>query len=118
MIHVLILDLKTNNDEALFISSGASFHILGPRLVIVSVPKALKALLCILLIFMFEPLLCHIQINGQKLNCGIIKVLNKIRFLCCDKYCEILDNACSFLLAFRHSALMLFKSEITIDGNL
>ena len=65
VVHVLILDLKTNNDEALFISSGTSFHILGPRLVIVSVPKALKALLCILLIFLFEPLLCHIQINGQ-----------------------------------------------------
>ena len=41
MVHVLILDLKTNNDEAFFISSGTSFHILGlgPKLVIVSVQK-------------------------------------------------------------------------------
>ena len=39
MVHVFILDLKTNNDEAFFILSGTSFHNLGPELVIVSVPK-------------------------------------------------------------------------------
>ena len=39
MVLVLILDLKTDNDEEIFISSGTSFHILGPKLVIVSVPK-------------------------------------------------------------------------------
>ena len=39
MVHVLILDLKTDNGEEFFISSGASFHNLGPKLVIVSVTK-------------------------------------------------------------------------------
>ena len=39
MVLVLILDLKTDNDEGFFISFGTSFHISGPKLVIVSVPK-------------------------------------------------------------------------------
>ena len=47
MVHVLILDLNTNNDEAFFISSGTSFHILGPKLVIVSVAT------CVVSIFLF-----------------------------------------------------------------
>ena len=34
MVLVLILDLKTDNDEGFFISFGTSFHISGPRLVI------------------------------------------------------------------------------------
>ena len=38
-VHVLILDLKTDNGKAFFISSGTSFHDLGPKLAIVSVPK-------------------------------------------------------------------------------
>ena len=54
VIHVLILNLKTNNDEAFFISSGASFHILGPKLVIVSV---LKYAVCIFLFIRCVPLL-------------------------------------------------------------
>ena len=50
----------------------------------------------------------------------MIKVLNKIRFLCCDKYCEILDNARSFWLAFRHSVLICssnVKSLSTVVPN-
>ena len=47
VVRVSILDLKTNNDEALFISSGRSVHILGPKLVEVSVPK------CAVCIFAF-----------------------------------------------------------------
>ena len=47
VVRVSILDLKTNNDEALFISSGTSVHILGPKLVEVSVPK------CAVCIFVF-----------------------------------------------------------------
>ena len=39
------------------------------------------------LILLFRPLLWHIQTNVQQLNCEIIKILNKICFLCCDKYC-------------------------------
>ena len=54
MVHVLILDLKTNNDEAFFISSGTSFRILGPKLVIVSVPKYA---ICIFLFVRYVPLL-------------------------------------------------------------
>ena len=50
----LILDLKTNNDEAFFILSGTSFHILGPKLVIVSVPKYA---VCIFLFVRCVPLL-------------------------------------------------------------
>ena len=53
MVHVLILDLKTNNDEAFFISSGTIFHILGPKLVIVPVPKYL---VCIFLFIRRVPL--------------------------------------------------------------
>ena len=47
VFRVSILDLKTKNDEALFISSGTSVHILGPKLVKVSVPK------CAVCIFVF-----------------------------------------------------------------
>ena len=47
MVHVLILDLTANNDKHFFISSGTSFHILGPKLVIVSVPT------CVVSIFLF-----------------------------------------------------------------
>ena len=53
MVHVLILDLKTNNGEAFFISSGLSFHILGPKLVIMSVPWAA----CIFLFIRCAPVL-------------------------------------------------------------
>ena len=36
VVHVLILDLKTNNDKAFVISSGTSFHILDPKIPSVS----------------------------------------------------------------------------------
>ena len=39
MVQDLILALKADNDEACFILSGISFHSLGPKLDIVSVPK-------------------------------------------------------------------------------
>ena len=39
MVQDLILALKADNVEACFILSGISFHSLGPRLDIVSVPK-------------------------------------------------------------------------------
>ena len=32
--------------------------------------------------------------------------MNKNRFLCCDKYCKMLENACSFWLAFRYIVLI------------
>ena len=38
MVHVLILDLKTDNDEAFF-SSGTSFYNLSPKSMTLSVPK-------------------------------------------------------------------------------
>ena len=44
VVHVLILDLKTDNAKAFFILSGISFHNLGSKLVIVSVPNAPYAL--------------------------------------------------------------------------
>ena len=39
MVQDLILALKADNVEARFILSGISFHNLGPKLDIVSVPK-------------------------------------------------------------------------------
>ena len=39
MVQDLILALKSDNVEACFILSGISFHKLGPKLDIVSVPK-------------------------------------------------------------------------------
>ena len=41
--------------------------------------------------------------------------MNRIRFLYCDKFCEILDNACSFLLAFRHSVLRFYSNVKTLS---
>ena len=54
VVHVLILDLKTNNGEAFFISSGTSLHILGPKLVRVS---AQNCAVCIFLYIRYVLLL-------------------------------------------------------------
>ena len=47
VVHVLILDLNTENGEAFFILSSTSFHIFGPKLAVVSVPE------CTVCIFLF-----------------------------------------------------------------
>ena len=56
----------------------------------------LRALWCMLLILL-KVRLWHIQTNSQWLNWKVTNVLNKRHFLFGDKYCDIQDNACSFL---------------------
>ena len=65
----------------------------------------LRALWCMLLILL-KVQLWHIQTNGQSLNWKVTNVLNKIRFLFGDKYCDIQDNARSFWQDFRQRLLM------------
>ena len=65
----------------------------------------LRALWCLLLILL-KVQLWPIQTNGQPLNWKVTNVLNKIRFLFGDKYCDIQDNARSFWLEFRQRLLM------------
>ena len=55
----LILDLKTDNSAAFFISFGESFHNLGPKLVIVSVPK------CAVCMFLFARIEIVYHSQGQ-----------------------------------------------------
>ena len=54
MVQNLILNLKPENVEACFILSGISFHNLGPKLGIVSVPKCI---VCMYLLGKFIPLI-------------------------------------------------------------
>ena len=54
MVHVLILDLKTDNFEVFFSFSGTSFHNFGPKLVIKSIAKCAA---CIFLFARHAPLL-------------------------------------------------------------
>ena len=49
-----------------------------------------------MLLILLKVQLWHIQTDVQLLNWKVANVLNKIRFLFGDKYCEIQDNACSF----------------------
>ena len=66
----------------------------------------LRALWCMLLILL-KVQLWHIQTNEQlSLNWKVTNVLNKIRFLFGDKYCDIQDNARSFWQDFRQRLLM------------
>ena len=53
MVQNLILNLKPENVGACFILSGISFHNLGPKLGIVSVPKCI---VCMYLLGKFIPL--------------------------------------------------------------
>ena len=82
------------------IDTNSSFSSKSCKFDFLSWCTILRALLCILLILLFRPLLWYIQTNGQELDWDVIKVLNKIRYLRCDKYCEILDSVSSFWLAF------------------
>ena len=49
-----------------------------------------------MLLILLKGQLWHIQTNGQSLSWKVTNVLNKIRFLFGDKYCDIQDNARSF----------------------
>ena len=49
-----------------------------------------------MLLILLKVQLWHIQTNGQSLNWKVINILNKMRFLFGDIYCDIQDNARSF----------------------
>ena len=49
-----------------------------------------------MLLILLKGQLWHIKTNGQSLSWKVTNVLNKIRFLFGDKYCDIQDNARSF----------------------
>ena len=88
-----------------------SFHVDRHRCVFFSV----NSIFCLATVFL-ELFYVYCYFYCLDLCCGtfrlnFIKVLNKIRFLCCDKYCEILDDACSFWLAFRYSVL-IYSSNV------
>ena len=53
----LTVQLKTDNGEAFSILPGASFHNLGPKLVIVSVPQ------CVVIIFLFARFVLLLRYN-------------------------------------------------------
>ena len=61
-----------------------------------------------MLLILLNVQLWHIQTIGQSLNWKVTNVLNKIRFLFGDKYCDIQDNARSFLLMCFSNAKLLY----------
>ena len=88
MLQYLILALKADNVEACFILSGISFHSLGPKLDILSVPKCA---VCMFLLAKCTPLL-KLQLSfSRKLKTWFI-IIGERPFLTLKisvaKYCK------------------------------